>query len=63
MGNTEYDSDREVEYFDMLRDGHANGITLMTGKLLEREGFLASLEGSALIVVALEETQNAGFHV
>ena len=29
MGNTENDSDREVEYFDMLRDGHADGMILM----------------------------------
>ncbi|WP_378945896.1 LacI family DNA-binding transcriptional regulator [Mesorhizobium sp. ANAO-SY3R2] len=61
MGNTENDSDREVEYFDMLRDGHADGMILMTGKLPEREGFLASIAGGAPIVVALEEIENAGF--
>lgn len=60
MGNTENDSDREVEYFDMLRDGHADGMILMTGKLPEREGFLASVAG-APVVVALEEIENAGF--
>lgn len=61
MGNTENDSDREVEYFDMLRDGHADGMILMTGKLPERKGFLASIAGGAPIVVALEEIENAGF--
>lgn len=61
MGNTENDSDREVEYFDMLRDGHADGMILMTGKLPQREGFLASVARGAPIVVALEEIQNAGF--
>lgn len=60
MGNTENDSDREIEYFDMLRDGHADGMILMTGKLPERDGFLASV-ADAPIVVALEEIQNAGF--
>ncbi|WP_439502386.1 LacI family DNA-binding transcriptional regulator [Aminobacter ciceronei] len=61
MGNTENDSDREIEYFDMLRDGHADGMILMTGKLPRREGFVASVEGGAPIVVALEEIQDAGF--
>jgi LacI family repressor for deo operon, udp, cdd, tsx, nupC, and nupG len=60
MGNTENDSDREVEYFDMLRDGHADGMILMTGKLPERDGFLSSI-ANAPIVVALEEIQDAGF--
>lgn len=60
MGNTENDSDREVEYFDMLSDGHADGMILMTGKLPGREGFLASV-ADAPIVVALEEIENAGF--
>ena len=32
MGNTENDPDRESEYFDMLRDGHADGMILMTGQ-------------------------------
>ncbi|AMS39432.1 MULTISPECIES: LacI family DNA-binding transcriptional regulator [Aminobacter] len=61
MGNTENDSDREIEYFDMLRDGHADGMILMTGKLPRREGFVASVEGGAPIVVALEEIQDAAF--
>lgn len=60
MGNTENDSDREVEYFDMLRDGHADGMILMTGKLPAREGFLESV-ADAPIVVALEEIRDAGF--
>lgn len=33
MGNNENDPQREVEYFNMLRDGHADGMILMTGKL------------------------------
>uniref|UniRef100_UPI00055807CB LacI family DNA-binding transcriptional regulator n=1 Tax=Sinorhizobium sojae TaxID=716925 RepID=UPI00055807CB len=33
MGNTENDPARETEYFNMLRDGHADGMILMTGKL------------------------------
>lgn len=61
MGNTENDSDREIEYFDMLRDGHADGMILMTGTLPRREGFVASVEGGAPIVVALEEIQDAAF--
>ena len=60
MGNTENDSDREIEYFDMLRDGHADGMILMTGKLPGRDGFLSSI-ANAPIVVALEEIQDAGF--
>lgn len=60
MGNTENDSDREIEYFDMLRDGHADGMILMTGKLPEREGFLSGI-ANAPIVVALEEIEDAGF--
>lgn len=49
MGNTENDPDRENEYIEMLHDGHADGMILMTGRVPE------SWENSAQkIVVALE---------
>ena len=38
MGNTQNDRRREMEYFDMLRDGHADGMILMTGKLPIKAG-------------------------
>lgn len=59
MGNTENDPDRESEYFDMLRDGHADGMILMTGKLparLEAEGLVGGLP----VVVALETIEDSG---
>lgn len=58
MGNTENDPDREIEYFDMLRDGHADGMILMTGKLparLAREGV-----SRLPLVVALEAIEGFG---
>lgn len=56
MGNTENDPDRESEYFDMLRDGHADGMILMTGKL-PANGVI----GSGLpVVVALETIEGCG---
>ena len=60
MGNTENDPERETEYFDMLRDGHADGMILMTGKLpagLEAAGI--SVPGLPL-VVALETIEGSG---
>lgn len=49
MGNTENDPERESEYFEMLHDGHADGMILMTGSLPE------AWQGSTQnIVVALE---------
>lgn len=60
MGNTENDPDREIGYFDMLRDGHADGMILMTGKLparLQAEGLLAS---DLPVVVALETIEGSG---
>lgn len=48
MGNTEDDPDREAEYFDMLDDGHADGMILMTGKLP------TEARGDLPVVVALE---------
>jgi len=60
MGNTENNPERENEYFDMLRDGHADGMILMTGKL--PEGTHISEELQALpVVVALEPIEESGF--
>ncbi|MCB1754071.1 MAG: LacI family DNA-binding transcriptional regulator [Gammaproteobacteria bacterium] len=61
MGNTEDDPAREAEYFNMLSDGHADGMVLMTGKLPA-----SSMAGFAYpeklpIVVALEVIENSGF--
>ncbi|MBI1620849.1 LacI family DNA-binding transcriptional regulator [Aquamicrobium zhengzhouense] len=60
MGNTQNNPRRETEYFDMLRDGHADGMILMTGKLPPR----LESEGSALsqlpLVVALETIEGYG---
>jgi LacI family repressor for deo operon, udp, cdd, tsx, nupC, and nupG len=59
MGNTENDPDREIEYFDMLRDGHADGMILMTGKLpssLRDDPALADLP----LVIALESIEGLG---
>ena len=58
MGNTESDPVRESGYFDMLRDGHADGMILMTGKLparLEADG----VQGLP-VVVALETIEGCG---
>ncbi|WP_309083037.1 LacI family DNA-binding transcriptional regulator [Chelativorans sp.] len=60
MGNTENNAEREVEYFDMLRDGHADGMILITGKLPEREGFPQEL-ADLPVVVALEPIEESGF--
>ena len=54
MGNTENDPDRETEYFDMLRDGHADGMILMTGKLPARVKARRASLSELPLVVALE---------
>lgn len=61
MGNTENDPEREVEYFDMLRDGHADGMILMTGQLPSKPGFRAELPDDLPVVVALEAITGTGF--
>lgn len=61
MGNTENDPDRETEYFDMLRDGHADGMILMTGKLPPKPGYLDDFPPNLPVVVALEVIENTGF--
>ncbi len=61
MGNTENDPDRETEYFDMLRDGHADGMILMTGKLPSKPGYLDDFPPDLPVVVALEVIENTTF--
>jgi LacI family repressor for deo operon, udp, cdd, tsx, nupC, and nupG len=61
MGNTENDPDRETEYFDMLRDGHADGMILMTGKLPSKPGYLDDFPSNLPVVVALEVIENTSF--
>ncbi|WFE89878.1 LacI family DNA-binding transcriptional regulator [Roseibium porphyridii] len=52
MGNTEDDPKREEEYFEMLNDGHADGMILMTGKL--PQDYELPKDISDKVVVALE---------
>ncbi|WP_419908489.1 LacI family DNA-binding transcriptional regulator [Hoeflea sp.] len=58
MGNTEDDPARESEYFDMLRDGQADGMILMTGTLPAHHAVLDPASGIAPIVVSLEAVEN-----
>ena len=60
MGNTENDPEREIEYFDMLRDGHADGMILMTGKLPWKHGEYAERLAGLSVVVALEMIGDSG---
>lgn len=55
MGNTENDLAREAEYFEMLRDGKADGMILMTGGL--PKGWAGP---NRALVVALEMIDGAG---
>lgn len=57
MGNTENDPDREADYFAMLRDGNADGMVLMTGKLPSSRFRLDRLP----VVVALESVAGTAF--
>ncbi|WP_029041598.1 LacI family DNA-binding transcriptional regulator [Cucumibacter marinus] len=60
MGNTENDAERERDYFNMLQDGHADGMILMTGKLpADNEPWEAGSPHPP-IVVALEMIEGAG---
>jgi LacI family transcriptional regulator, repressor for deo operon, udp, cdd, tsx, nupC, and nupG len=61
MGNTENDPDRESEYFNMLRDGHADGMILMTGKLPSGRRPSDGLAKRLPVVVALEMIEGSGF--
>ncbi|WP_164923798.1 LacI family DNA-binding transcriptional regulator [Sinorhizobium fredii] len=60
MGNTENDPLREIEYFNMLRDGHADGMILMTGKLPPAGGNRAGGWNHLPVVVALEMIEGSG---
>lgn len=55
MGNTESDPEREAEYFEMLRDGKADGMILMTGST--PKGWTGP---NNALVVALEMIDGAG---
>lgn len=59
MGNTENDPAREAEYFDMLRDGHADGMILMTGNLPWQKDQQAEQLTDLPVVVALEAIPGA----
>lgn len=61
MGNAENDPTHETEYFDMLRDGHADGMILMTGSLPPEQGFRDRLPADLPVVVALEMIEEARF--
>ncbi len=57
MGNTENEPERENEYFDMLRDGHADGMILMTGKLPTKYRVASNQDETPPVVVALERIE------
>ena len=50
MGNAENDPERETEFFDMLRDGHADGMILMTGSLPSTPDFRRRLSPDLPVV-------------
>ena len=60
MGNTEDEATRDIEYFDMLRDGNADGMILMTGHAPEDRQLLRGGTGIPPVVVALEAIENSG---
>ncbi|MBK0326140.1 LacI family DNA-binding transcriptional regulator [Rhodobacteraceae bacterium F11138] len=55
MGNTEGNPAREAEYFEMLRDGNADGMILMTGSI--PDGWSGP---NSAVVVALEMIEDGG---
>lgn len=59
MGNTENEPEREASYFDMLRDGQADGMILMTGQLPARLANAPDLPRLP-VVVALEIIEGSG---
>ncbi len=60
MGNTEDEAARDIEYFDMLRDGNADGMILMTGHAPEDHQLMRGQSGLPPVVVALEAIENSG---
>ncbi len=60
MGNTEDEAARDIEYFDMLRDGNADGMILMTGQMPEDHQLLNVGTDMVPVVVALEAIENSG---
>lgn len=60
MGNTENDPERETGYFDMLRDGHADGMVLITGQLPQAGRYRDGVPADLPIVVALETIDKSG---
>lgn len=58
MGNTEGDVERENEYFNMLADGHVDGMILMTGKLPAKHKLLEMPASETSIVIALEKIKD-----
>jgi LacI family transcriptional regulator, repressor for deo operon, udp, cdd, tsx, nupC, and nupG len=60
MGNIEDDPEQENQYFDMLRDGHADGMILMTGKLPTKYPVESFAAEAFPIVVALELIEGVG---
>jgi LacI family repressor for deo operon, udp, cdd, tsx, nupC, and nupG len=60
MGNTENDPERESGFFDMLRDGQADGMVLITGKLPQSKRYRDGLADNLPVVVALETIEGSG---
>jgi LacI family repressor for deo operon, udp, cdd, tsx, nupC, and nupG len=60
MGNTENDPERETGYFDMLRDGQADGMVLITGQLPQSGRYSEGLPENLPVVVALETIDQSG---
>ncbi len=58
MGNTENDPRREADYFEMLSDGHADGMILMTGKMPQDCELPKDI--AQKVVVALEMIDGVG---
>lgn len=61
MGNTENSPEREAEYFNMLRDAHADGMILITGKMPSGFRPLAPGQDYPPIVVASEPIDDSPF--
>ncbi|MBS9721923.1 LacI family DNA-binding transcriptional regulator [Tianweitania sp. BSSL-BM11] len=60
MGNTENDPERETGFFDMLRDGQADGMVLITGQMPQAGRYKEGLPDNLPVVVALEMIDGTG---